>query len=66
MDTVKKFGAGSNKVTGVGKDAAKLDRETEELSHDRYGATLAVPLSSMSRFNFMTDDPTSGSCKAAV
>ena len=36
MDTVKKFGAGSNKVTGVGKDAAKLDRETEELHHDRH------------------------------
>lgn len=38
VDTVKKFGAGSNKVTGVGKDAAKLDRETEELHHDRHDA----------------------------
>ena len=57
MDTVKKFGAGSNKVTGVGKDAAKLDRETEELSHDRYGATLSIYLSSTSHFYFMTDYP---------
>lgn len=36
MDTLKKFGAGANKTTGVGKDAAKLDRETEELHHERY------------------------------
>ncbi len=36
MDTVKKFGAGANKTTGAGKDAAKLDRETEELHHERY------------------------------
>ena len=35
VETVKKFAAGSNKVTGTGKDAAKLDRETEELHHDR-------------------------------
>lgn len=35
IEAVKKFGAGSNKVTGVGKDAAKLDRETEELHHER-------------------------------
>ncbi len=41
VDTVKKFGAGSNKVTGVGKDAAKLDRETEELHHDRHVSTCS-------------------------
>lgn len=35
VETVKKFSAGSNK-TGAGQDAAKLDRETEELHHDRY------------------------------
>lgn len=35
LEAVKKFGAGANKTTGVGKDAAKLDRETEELHHDR-------------------------------
>lgn len=35
VETSKKFGAGANKVTGVGKDAAKLDRETEELHHER-------------------------------
>ncbi|CAK0782818.1 hypothetical protein CVIRNUC_006013 [Coccomyxa viridis] len=40
VDTVKKFGAGSNKTTGVGKDAAKLDRETEELQHDRVPSEL--------------------------
>ena len=34
VETVKKFAAGSNK-TGAGQDAAKLDRETEELHHDR-------------------------------
>lgn len=35
VEAVKKFGAGANKITGTGKDAAKLDRETEELHHDR-------------------------------
>ena len=35
VEAVKKFGAGANKLTGTGKDAAKLDRETEELHHDR-------------------------------
>ena len=34
VETVKKFAAGSNK-TGAGQDSAKLDRETEELHHDR-------------------------------
>ena len=34
VETVKKFAAGSNK-TNAGKDVAKLDRETEELHHDR-------------------------------
>ena len=40
IEAVKKFGAGANKVTGAGKDAAKLDRETEELHHDRCVALL--------------------------
>ena len=35
IEAVKKYGAGANKITGAGKDAAKLDRETEELHHDR-------------------------------
>jgi hypothetical protein len=37
VDAVKKHAAGSNRAHGVGpgKDAAKLDRETEELSHER-------------------------------
>ena len=35
VGTVKKFSAGKNVNTGPGKDAAKLDRETEELQHDR-------------------------------
>lgn len=36
VETLKKFSAGTNK-SGAGplKDAAKLDRETEELSHER-------------------------------
>ena len=36
VETVKKFTAGTNK-SGAGplKDAAKLDRETEELAHER-------------------------------
>ncbi|KAK9904012.1 hypothetical protein WJX75_002550 [Coccomyxa subellipsoidea] len=40
IEAVKKFGAGANKVTGAGKDAAKLDRETEELHHDRVPTEL--------------------------
>ncbi len=40
VETQKKFAAGSNKAaTGAPKDAAKLDRETEELHHDRCAAT---------------------------
>ena len=35
IETVKKFTAGKNVNTTTGKDAAKLDRETEELSHDK-------------------------------
>lgn len=46
VETVKKFAAGSNK-TGAGQDAAKLDRETEELHHDR----SALQLSSSRRVN---------------
>ena len=35
VETVKKFTAGKNVNTTTGKDAAKLDRETEELSHEK-------------------------------
>jgi hypothetical protein len=38
VDTVKKHAAGVNRAHGAAgsvKDAAKLDRETEELSHER-------------------------------
>lgn len=37
VETVKKFTAGTNRAGAAGpvKDAAKLDRETEELSHER-------------------------------
>lgn len=37
VETIKKFAGGSNKSGAAGpvKDAAKLDRETEELSHER-------------------------------
>ena len=36
VETVKKFTAGKNaSAAGGSKDAAKLDRETEELHHDR-------------------------------
>ena len=36
VESVKKFAAGSNRAaTGAPKDAAKLDRETEELHHER-------------------------------
>lgn len=41
VETVKKFSAGKNVNSGPGKDAAKLDRETEELHHDRYGRTCS-------------------------
>ncbi|XP_072016019.1 endothelial differentiation-related factor 1 homolog [Amphiura filiformis] len=33
--TSKKYGAGGNKKTATDKNTAKLDRETEELHHDR-------------------------------
>ena len=36
VESVKKYAAGSNRAaTGAPKDAAKLDRETEELHHER-------------------------------
>lgn len=41
-DTVKKYGASKNKVgtSGTGQNTAKLDRETEELKHDRVSTDL--------------------------
>ncbi|KAL1456103.1 hypothetical protein WDU94_000856 [Cyamophila willieti] len=35
VDTQSKFGAGTNKQPGTTKNTAKLDRETEELKHDK-------------------------------
>ncbi|XP_070532513.1 endothelial differentiation-related factor 1-like [Ptychodera flava] len=35
IDTTKKFSAASNKQHSAAKDTAKLDRETEELHHER-------------------------------
>jgi putative transcription factor len=35
VDTSKKFSAATNKQKTASKDTAKLDRETEELHHDR-------------------------------
>lgn len=41
VDTVKKYAAGTNKAKAAPvKDAAKLDRETEELHHERYQILL--------------------------
>lgn len=40
VETVKKFSAGKNVNAGPSKDAAKLDRETEELHHDRWGPAI--------------------------
>ncbi|KAK9826140.1 hypothetical protein WJX81_008376 [Elliptochloris bilobata] len=41
VETMKKFSAGSNRAaTGAPKDAAKLDRETEELHHERVPSEL--------------------------
>lgn len=37
IDTSKKFAAGSNKQHSTDKNTAKLDRETEELSHSHVG-----------------------------
>ncbi|GMH33893.1 hypothetical protein BSKO_01727 [Bryopsis sp. KO-2023] len=41
-DTVKKYNASKNKIgtSGTGKNTAKLDRETEELKHDRVSTDL--------------------------
>lgn len=38
--TEKKFSAGKNTAGGAGKDAAKLDRETEETHHERVPSEL--------------------------
>ncbi|KAI1306001.1 Endothelial differentiation-related factor 1 -like protein [Halotydeus destructor] len=35
VDTEKKYNAGTNKVTGTTLNTTKLDRETEELHHDK-------------------------------
>lgn len=41
VETVKKFAAGTNKAKSAPtKDAAKLDRETEELHHDKCAPAL--------------------------
>ena len=41
VESIKKFAAGSNRAaTGAPKDAAKLDRETEELHHERCAVFL--------------------------
>ena len=48
VEAVKKFGAGANKITGTGKDAAKLDRETEELHHDRCSPVFGMRCGSQS------------------
>ncbi|XP_003385949.1 PREDICTED: endothelial differentiation-related factor 1-like [Amphimedon queenslandica] len=44
VDTTKKFTAATNKQKVAAKDTAKLDRETEELKHERvtldFGRTL--------------------------
>ncbi|KAL3140520.1 multiprotein-bridging factor 1 [Trebouxia sp. C0010 RCD-2024] len=45
VDTLKKYSAGSNKTTGTGKDAAKLDRETEETHHERVPSELKKRIS---------------------
>lgn len=43
VETVKKFAAGTNKAKAAPvKDAAKLDRETEELHHERYCCLLSL------------------------
>lgn len=41
IDTSKKFAAGNNKQHDGSKNAAALDRETEELHHDRVNKDVA-------------------------
>lgn len=41
IDTSKKFAAGNNKQHEGSKNAAALDRETEELHHDRIAVDVA-------------------------
>jgi putative transcription factor len=41
IDTAKKFTAGSNKQHEAAKNTAILDRETEELHHDRVNKDVA-------------------------
>lgn len=40
VEAVKKFNAGKNVATKAGLDAAKLDRETEELAHEKVSSEL--------------------------
>lgn len=46
VDTLKKFDAGSNTKDTLGQRAAKLDRETEELQHDKVSTELKKQISS--------------------
>ncbi|CAG9462885.1 unnamed protein product [Pedinophyceae sp. YPF-701] len=41
VDTAKKYGAAANTQKGTTLNTAKLDRETEELKHNRVSPTLA-------------------------
>ena len=41
VDTRQKYGAATNKKPTTSKNTAKLDRETEELHHDRVSLTVA-------------------------
>lgn len=41
VDTSKKYGAGGNVQKGTHMNTAKLDRETEELKHNKVSPTLA-------------------------
>jgi len=40
IDTTQKYGAGTNKQHVITKNTAKLDRETEELKHDKIPVEL--------------------------
>lgn len=45
VDINHKYGGGQNKSIGTGKDAAKLDRETEETHHERVPSELKKRIS---------------------
>ncbi|XP_010831149.1 PREDICTED: endothelial differentiation-related factor 1, partial [Bison bison bison] len=64
VETSKKWAAGQNKQHSITKNTAKLDRETEELHHDRVTLEVGKVIQQGRQSKGLTqkDLATSGSC----